>query len=341
VQQARTTFENNIAAVTLILELFQQKGGSKVNSATLAFAAAYLDHYLNAGPVISAKVTNVMLPRMLLEITKKYTRGGDDNKIHLKPYDTNGAFIRDYVRRNIDDARVPGAWPLGDDLNLTRAHLPRLAAMSLITSAQVGRYYKTYTDVVRAQEHESLFEKVGQSLGYFCAGAPSFNKRFLSAVNLAIGPDTVMPKIPRNAVPPHIPQVTVEDPVLVNTWNTVEATIREHCFAGHRPADGDIALAARQTECFRYYNAIFILLLDWISRPTSAASTPTCKTLYSEDVWISPRRTATTTRHICVPVTRCWPSTWLRSTPGRVIELHHSVAGIVFASHLCFTMCGA
>jgi hypothetical protein len=161
---------------------------------------------------MSAKVTNVMLPRMLLEMTKKYTCGGDDNKIDLKPYDTNGAFIHDYVRRLIDDARVPKAWPLDDDLNLTGAHLPRLAAMSPITSAQIGRYYKMYTDVVRAQEHESPFERAGHSLGYFCAGAPLFNEHFLSAVNLAIGPDTVMPNIPRNVVPPNIPQVTVEDP---------------------------------------------------------------------------------------------------------------------------------
>jgi hypothetical protein len=138
--------------------------------------------------------------------------------------------------------------------------------MSPITSAQIGRYYRTYTDVVRVQEHESPLERAGHSLGYFCAGAPLFNEHFLSAVNLAIGPDTVMPKIPRNAAPPNIPQVTVEDPVLVNTWNMVEATIREHCFDGYRPADGDIALAVRQTECLRYHNAIFILVLDWISQ---------------------------------------------------------------------------
>jgi len=145
-----------------------------------------------------------MISRLLVQIAKRHARceKSDESNVQLKAYDPTGAFLVDYIRINVDEAGRPKQWRLRGNtmpaINITRADVSTLAAMSPIGATNMGTCYKSYADVVAAGAHSSPLEQNGHPLGDFCGGAPLFNQHFLEAVQAGI---THMPMIPRNFAP--------------------------------------------------------------------------------------------------------------------------------------------
>lgn len=111
-KQTHTALKANAQAGAQLLASLQELGGLQVDKATVAFAAAYLTHYMNAEPDDDEKINDKILPRIILDILKHHTRIGAGGKPELRKYDTAGQHLSEYIEKNIDQEKKGKRWKL-------------------------------------------------------------------------------------------------------------------------------------------------------------------------------------------------------------------------------------
>jgi hypothetical protein len=243
----------------------------RVDRVTVAFAAAYLDHYATAIPDMDDRVTDNKVAKLLLHIIMKHTRveRGDAGALTLKCYDTEGAYLSE-VMDNTDRQKRPKWLLKGPNLpvlNITRADLATLSSMSVIVSANIGTCYRSYTALVADGRHDNPFAASTKVIGYYCAGEPLYNRHYLTHLSRidAISWPVAMPRMGVPCLPPRMSRHVALHSCICG----IQIVIRKICRVNYAETDdtaGQLHASNRQTECLRYHNALFLHMLDSIGK---------------------------------------------------------------------------
>jgi hypothetical protein len=151
------------------------KQAEYIDHTTVAFAAAYLDHYatsLNLRETIRDK----HIPKLLVKIAKEHSaiRRSDHQPI-LQSYDTAGSFLDSLVHEYMGKRKQ---WKMSSPghgrVQISWADLPQLIAISKIVTANMGNFCDNYAQMKAHGLNNSPFEAEGRALGYICAGSPLF-----------------------------------------------------------------------------------------------------------------------------------------------------------------------
>jgi hypothetical protein len=245
--------------------------GLKIDRVTVAFAAAYLLHYLTAVPHMDAMVADAMIPRLIVDIAAAHTRRerGDAGRLFLKRYDTTGAFLSNLMTRKVARAKRPTKWKLGGsnapDIAITRTTLVTLRAMSPIVSARIGTVYENYRAFHAANEHENPFEQQGSMLGYYCAGSPLYNIHYPEAMGEMARCRMLWPAPPCGFGAHVLPLAVYADVGLQSSVNRMSVLIRRICLSDVEVGEAIapyLAQPGRQVQCLRYHSALFLLCLE-------------------------------------------------------------------------------
>ncbi|EAT81671.2 hypothetical protein SNOG_11172 [Parastagonospora nodorum SN15] len=259
-------------------QLAKAQDRNKVNHVTVAFAAAYLLHYM---PRVDKTryIQQADIAKLIVKMIGKYSRHGkDDGCVKLLAYDTAGGWLREYIakkdkRSGSDSQKKKQRTRKGNSIiHVSRDELKGLRDMSAIASANMGICCTTYEQLDTAGLSWSPFQRGHHILGYVCAGHPLFNKYYQVAMNELCG-NGPMPLTPRGSLAPSIPQAALEDPALNERIGSLRKTVRRICSAdmSSDPKDmtSHISHASQQTRVLRYHSAIFFVALTEFSKQTS------------------------------------------------------------------------
>jgi len=178
---------------------------SKANSSTVAYAAAYLDHYRRrACPLETMRDSEVdSFLVAFLEARVLRPKAGTDDVLRLRPYtspnDVSSFAINwDSMRkgRPKEEASRTAIFKLAD--------LPSLKAMSAICAAQPDQYADTLGQADQLGLLRSPFMGADDILSFHCAGTALYNEHYAACMQKlnaiielgALGPVPIMIKIP-------------------------------------------------------------------------------------------------------------------------------------------------
>ncbi|KAI4642832.1 hypothetical protein J4E93_006901 [Alternaria ventricosa] len=182
---------------------------SKANSSTVAYAAAYLDHYRRrASPLETMRDSEVdSFLVAFLEARVLRPKAGTDDDLRLRPYTSPNDVSSFAINWN---SKGKGHDALGPEEEASRtaifklADLPSLKVMSAICAAQPDQYADTLGQADQLGLLRSPFIGVDNILSFYCAGNALYNEHYAACMQKlnaiielgALGPVPIVIKIP-------------------------------------------------------------------------------------------------------------------------------------------------
>jgi uncharacterized protein (UPF0147 family) len=245
ISQLQAEHKQNVAAGQRLGDMLKagspERASRRLDSTTVAFAAAYLSHYAEFLGY-RQRIQDKHIPKLLYKIAQAHAKKerGDARKLTLLRYDTAGSLLEEIADDDIINAPENKRWrltvPGHGTVRITWAELPTMVAMSNIVTARMGLACETYAELVDHGMHYSPFEVEGTALGHFCAAGPLFNKHYTDAMMELFGEGPHIRR-PRAGRCPQIPLAFYADPSLNVVVNNAVEMIRDICDAEYGPVD--------------------------------------------------------------------------------------------------------